>query len=335
MSDKDILAAPPEQHLHDLRAVYDMGNLHLDTTAKAGDLPWSIVRLAPEPHSGSTTLIGAAIDGKTGKLIDAATGKAAVESSFSPATIVEGSWALVTRIGAPRGKQRGHYKWTEPLEYRKRKLEPKDVYRPFAKGGTVLCRHNPEVEGAAQFDAVSLLPTGWETNVAPAFDALKKNKVLSRQPTSAVDKMSLKALMANTNAITSTIAFRSLSETGNLDAQTVQQTLSKATGYHRAVLMYVALAHAPAAGPAAIEPALTQAVQGTIRPPDSRSAALAFAAVALFHPELPASRALSVNLLNAMRSGSAPSVAGQKTASVARQKADPYLEELLKTAQIL
>jgi hypothetical protein len=335
MSDKDILAAPPEQHLHDLRAVYDMGNLHLDPTATAGNQSWSVVRLNPDPYSGSETLVGAALDAKTGQLINAATGKPAADSSFSSGMIEEGSWVPVTRIGVPRGKQRGRYKWTKPLEYEKRRLDPEDIYRPFVKGGTVLCKHNPEVEGATQFDAVSLLPTGWEAHVSPAFDALKKNKVLSRQPASAVDKMSLKALMANANAITSTIAFRSLSESGNLDSKTVQQTLSKATGYHRAVLMYIALVHAPAAGPSTIEPALTQAVQGTSGPADNRSAALAFTAVALFHPNLPQSRTLSVNLLNAMRSGSAPSVAGQKTASVARQKADPYLEELLKTAQIL
>src|SRR5271165_1438440 len=333
MSDKDILAAPPEQHLHDLRAIYDMGNLHLDPAAKVGNQPWSVVRLTPDPYSGSETLVGAALDAKTGQLINAATGKPAADDSFSSGMIEEGSWALVTRLGVPRGKQRGRYKWTKPLEYEKRKLDPEDIYRPFVKGGTVLCRHNPEVEGATQFDAVSLLPTGWETNVAPAFDALKKNKVLSRQPVSAVDKMSLKALMADANAITSTIAFRSLSESGNLDSKTVQQTLSKATGYHRAVLMYVALVHAPAAGPSAIEPALAQATQSTSRPPDSRAAALAFAAVALFHPELPKSRALSVSLLNGMRSGLAPSVAGQ-AASSAKRKIDPYVEQLLKTAQI-
>jgi hypothetical protein len=334
MSDKDILAAPPEQHLHDLRAVYDMGNLHLDPTAKVGDQAWSVVRLAPEPHSGSTTLLGAAIDGKTGGLIEAATGKPAAENSFASAIIEEGSWTLINRIGTVRGTPLGRYKWTEPLEYRKRKLDPDDIYRPFSKGGIVLCRHNAEVEGATQFDAVSLLPTGWEANVSPAFDALKKNKVLSRQPTSPVDKMSLKALMADNNAITSTIAFRSLSESGNLDSKTVQQTLSKTTGYHRAVLMYVALVHAPAAGPAAIEPALAQAVQSITRPPDSRAAALAFAAVALFHPNLPQSRSLSVNLLNGMRGRSAPAIAGQKTASAAKTKTDPYVDELLKTAQI-
>src|SRR5277367_3940610 len=105
MSDSDILAATPEQHLHDLRAVYDMGNLHLDPSAKVGDHPWSVVRLAPDHHSGSTTLIGAAIDGKTGGLIEAATGKPAVESSFSSATIMEGSWTLINRIGALGGTQ--------------------------------------------------------------------------------------------------------------------------------------------------------------------------------------------------------------------------------------
>src|SRR5271170_7445003 len=106
MSDKDILAAPPEQYLHDLRAVYDMGNLHLDPAVKVGNQPWSVVKITPDPYSGSETLVGAAINAKTGELINAATGKPAADNSFSSAMIEEGSWVLVTRVGALRGKQR-------------------------------------------------------------------------------------------------------------------------------------------------------------------------------------------------------------------------------------
>ena len=334
MSDSDILAATPEQHLHDLRAVYDMGNLHLDPAAKVGDHPWSVVRLTPDPHSGSETSVGVARNIETGELVEVGTGKpVAAGTAVQPGTIEEGSWALITRIGALRGKQHGRYKWIKPTDYHDRKLEPDDIYRPFAKGGIVLCRHNPQVEGTAQFDAVSLLPPGWETDVQPAFDALQKNKALSKTPTSAAGKASLQPMLANDNPIISSIAFRSLVELGSLDSKTFQQSLSRTTNYRRAVFMYVALVHAPAAEPSTIEPALTQAVQSTTRPPDSRSAALAFTAAALFHPNSPQSRTLSVNLLSALR-GSAPSVAGKRTASPATQKPDPYIEELLKIAQV-
>ena len=330
-SDNDLLTAPPGQDLHDLRAVYDIGNLRLDAGVNAGDSPWSVLRVSPDPHSGSATLIGAAIDGKTGRIVDAASGKPADEASMPAGMIEEGSWAAITRIGAPMGKQQGRYKWTKPLEHDKRKLGPDDIYLPFSNGGTVLCRHNPQMEGTPQFSSVNLLPSGWEAHVPSAFDAVRKNKVLSGSAASNADKTSLTAMLPNANAIISALAFRSLSENGNLDTQTIQQTLSKASGYQRSVLMYIALVHAPATTTPGLQPAVAQAVQNISL---DRSAALALAAVSLFHPELPGSRSMSINLLSGMRSPSAPAVAGPKTASVVKPQADPYVEELLKTAQI-
>jgi hypothetical protein len=322
MSDNDILTAPPEQHLHDLRAVHDMANLRLDPASDTGGRPWSVIRLAPAPYSGSETLIGAALNGKTGELVEAATGKPAAEMSFSPGVIEEGSWTAITRIGAPIGKQSGAYKWTEPLDHNRRTIEPADIYRPFAKGGIVLCRHNPQTEGAAQFDSVNLLPPGWESDVQPAFDTLKKNKALTRASTSPADIASLRALVSNSNPIVSSIAFRSLAESGNLDSQTLEQNLSKATNYRRAVLLYLSLIHSPIGGASPAEHALTQAGQGTTQTSESRSAALASATAAFFHPELTGSRSLSASLLS-----------GISSHAIQAPAKDPYVEQLLKIAQ--
>jgi hypothetical protein len=320
MSDNDILTAPPEQHLHDLRAVHDMGNLSLQPSE--GDHPWSVLRLAPEPYSGSATLIGAAIDGKTGKLIEAASGKPAEELSFPSAVILEGSWSVVTRIGAPGGNQTGRYQWTEPVNYRKRTIDPQDIYRPFAKGGVILCRHNPQAAEAAQFDSVSLLPPGWESDVQSAFNTLQKSKVLSGKPVSKADISSLRTLASDANPLVSSMAFRSLAETGNLDSKTLPQSLSKTTNYRRAVFLYVALINSVVPGSSPIEPALTQAVQGASQPADDRATVLASTAAMLFHPELPASRALSARLLAGIRNRLTPAVAARKS--------DPYVDQLLK-----
>jgi hypothetical protein len=336
MSDSDILAATPEQHLHDLRAVYDMANLRLQPSENAGDGPWSVLHIIPEAHSGSEVSIGVARNIETGDLVEAATGKPiAPGTPVQPGTIEEGSWTVTTRIGVPNGVQSGHYRWTLPTDYRDRKLAPDDIYRPFSSGGNVLCRHNPQVAGVGQFDSVSLLPSGWETQVQPALEALQEDNVPTRSPSSDANKTSLKKLLTSDNSITSTVAFRSLTETGALDPPATQQAISAASGYRRAVMMYVALAHAPATGTSGItEPAFAPTVQGSASPQDDRSTALALAAVALFHKGLP-SGTLSVALLNGIRSRSAPSIAGENAPSVAKQASDPYIEELLKTAQIL
>src|SRR6516165_12776194 len=98
MSDGDILATPPEQHLHDLRAVYDMGNLRLRPGADAANHPWSVLRLLPDPHSGSETAIGIAQNIDTGQLVDVATGKPVPPGTpVKPSLIEEGSWKVISR----------------------------------------------------------------------------------------------------------------------------------------------------------------------------------------------------------------------------------------------
>ncbi len=336
MSDSDILAATPEQHLHDLRAVYDMANLRLQSSADTGESPWSVLQIVPEPHSGSETSIGVARNIETGELVDVATGKPLAPGiPVQPGTIEEGSWTVIAGTGARKGEPRGHYKWTLPTDYSDRKMiTPDDIYRPLSRGGNVLCRHNPQVEGVGQFDSVSLLPSGWETQVQPALAALQQDDLLSKPLTSDSVRTSLTKLLASDNSITSSVAFRSLNQTGNLDPGTIQQTISSAFGYRRAVMMYVALALAPAPGAPSAEPAFAPSVQGSASPQENRSTALALAAVAIFHKGS-ASATLSVALLNGMRSRSAPSVAGEFAPLVAEQASDPYVEELLKTAQLM
>jgi hypothetical protein len=301
MTDNNIQSAAPEQHVYDLRAVYDMGNLRLDPSTSAA--PWSVLRITPDQYSGSETL------------------KPAAESSFVSGVIEQGSWTVIARIGAPDGNQTGRYKWTEPLNA-KRKLDPDDVYRPFATGGIVLCRHNPQAEGLAQFNSVSLLPPGWESDVQSAFNKLQKTKVLSGKPTSKADTSSLRTLASDANPLVSSIAFRSLAETGNLDSKTLPQSLSKTTNYRRAVFLYVALINSAVTGSSPIEAALTPAVQGASQAAADRATVLASTAATLFHPELPDTKALSSRLLSGIRNRLTPAVAARKS--------DPYVDQLLK-----
>jgi hypothetical protein len=323
MSDSDILATLPEQHLHDLRAVYDMGNLRLQPGSDAADRPWSVLRLLPDPHSGSATAIGVAQNIDTGQLVEAGTGKPIPPGSpTNPGLIEEGSWNLISRIGAPPGKQSGRYKWTEPIDYRDRKPEPDDIYRPFAAGGIVLCRHNPKAEGLTQFNSVSLLPPGWESDVQSAFKTLQKNEVLSGKPASKADISSLRTLASDPNPIVSSIAFRSLAEIGNLDSKTLRKSLSETANYRRAVFLYIALINSAVTDSLPIEAALTLAVQGASQAAADRATVLASTAATLFHPELPDTKALSSRLLSGIRNRLTPAVAARKS--------DPYVDQLLK-----
>jgi hypothetical protein len=319
MTDNNIQSAAPEQHMHDLRAVYDMGNLRLDSSSGAS--PWSVLRVTPDQYSGSETLIGAAINAKTGELIDAATLKPAAEMSFQSGVIEQGSWTAITRIGAPAGNQTGRYMWTEPREA-KRNLDPDDVYRPFASGGIVLCRHNPQAEGRAQFNSVCVLPPGWESDVQSTFNTLQKSKVLSGKPDSKADISSLRALTSDANPLVSSIAFRSLAEIGNLDSKTLPQSLSKTANYRRAVFLYIALINSAVTDSSPIEAALTPAVQGASQAAADRATVLASTAATLFHPELPDTKALSSRLLSGIRNRLTPAVAARKS--------DPYVDQLLK-----
>ena len=75
---------------------------------------------------------------------------------------------MITRMSTPAGNQTGRHKWDhqKPVLPKSRNRSPTgNVYRPFASGGIVLCRHNPQAEGLSQFSSVSLLPSGWETGI--------------------------------------------------------------------------------------------------------------------------------------------------------------------------
>jgi hypothetical protein len=328
MSDNELLAAGPgvEQHLYDLRAVTDMVNLHLEAAGNVPAQGWAVLRITPDQYSGSATFIGGAIDGSTGKLIEAATGRPAAPGSLQLGIVEKGSWQALTRIGSPRGKQGGRYDWTKLLIDNKPKIEPEDIYQAFAKGGVILCKHDPQVEGAAQFDSVSLLPQGWESFVRPAIAAVRKNNALFGAPASVSRKDALRAMLQDKNSIVSTIAFRSLAESGALDAEILHEGHTKSTGYRRAVFMYIALLNSRTVGEPVVEQELRQSIQNTRRGPDSRPVALALAAATLFHPDLPRTRSLSLRLLGAVRS--------QSLRLPRKQAPDSYVERLLKVVPV-
>ena len=157
----------------------------LDPSAGTGDRPWTVLRITPDQYSGSETLIGAAINAKTGELIDAAMGKPAVEMSFPSGVIEQGSWTVITRIWHPAGNQTGRTQMDRASEQVRNEgsilMMSTGRSRVVASCCAGIIRRQKLT--ALQFNSVSLLPPGWVNRCAVRFfNTLQKNKVLSGKP---------------------------------------------------------------------------------------------------------------------------------------------------------
>jgi len=327
MNDPELQLAQrkPEQYGYDARATRDMATVQF-IPAKMPSEQWLVLSISPAAHSGSATLVGGAIDGTTGRIIDASSGKPVEPSALPRGVVQEGSWVATMRFGSAAGKRRGSYHWFDDLPTHVRKLSANDLYNPFSRGGEVLCRHNPQLQGSREFDSVSLLPEKWDVHARGVFEALRKDSELFSAPLSPSKQTHLQALVEGDNAILSAMAFRTLIEAGKIDRKALRANLTKAQGYRRAVFAYVALAHPKLLGEAALEEELTRVIEATRRVPDHRGIALALATTTLLHPESPASRSVGRKLLSHIR---------RHSNQISKAKKDPYLEQIFTVLQIL
>jgi hypothetical protein len=206
------------------------------------------------------------------------------------------------------------------------KLENKDLYRPFAQGGCVLCRYSPATTGAAQFDAVHLLPPGWENDVKPAYDVFKQDRQLFNAPGSPAQVDRLKALLSQPNSVLASMAFRSLLENRKLDPGLVRTVLTQAQGYRLAVFVYLLLQLAPDLQLDRLIDEVDPVINSVTNLEGHKPVALAIATTRLLHPETRSSQSAAPPLMTTLRS--------RTSAPGAKQEADDYLRHLFEAAGV-
>jgi len=315
--------ARPHQEIHDVRATHDVANLRFDPV-KVGAGTWVVIKITPAPHSGSATVIGAAIDAGSGKLIDRGTGKEMTPDAARSGIIEEGSWELVASLNGPAIPGRGQYSWTEPLATRVHKLEAKHLYMPFAEGGCVLCRYDPAAAGSARFDSVCLIPPDWEGGVKPAYEVVKQNPQLFAAPPTPPQTDQLVRILSGDNSVVATLAFRTLLEGAQVDSERLRAALSQSKGYRRAVFVYLLMRLIPNSQHDMLSRELGQSITSSDDLEEHKAVALGMATTRLLHPESSSSQSLAPPLLTALR-GRTQRLAGEKGT-------DPYLRRLFEVA---
>ena len=309
------------RHFHDVRATHDMANLRFDA---GGADAWVILRIAPDPHSGSATMIGVMLDAASGAMLDARTGQiVTTPETVRSGIIEEGSWALVASLdgGAPAATT-GRYSWTEPAPTRLHGLAAENIYHPFARGGVVLCRHHPTIGGSAQFLPVYLVPPGWEASVQVAHALCARDPAVFEGPDFPV-------LLHGDDPLLAAIAFRKLAETGAVDAIVLRHTVGRATGYKRAILVYLLMLHASELDADVLEQELQRVIDDTAAD-EQWPTVLGVVTARLLHPELPASQGLVPRLVDAQLRRIARTPAGPGTGP----GIDDYVRQLLEAARL-
>jgi len=182
----------------------------------------------------------------------------------------------------------GGYSWHEPLQRNKMKLEPTDLYCPFAKGGTVLCCHHPGAAGAAEFAPVFLLPEPWENAVAPVYEWLAANRRWLTDEATPEVRAGLLQILTGPNPVLSALAWRRILETREYEEHVPKIALS-GQGFGFAVDLYLA-ATGPAGDGTGLQRDVNGAVEQSAAAGQLRFAAAGLLAVRLFRPDAEANR---------------------------------------------
>jgi hypothetical protein len=324
MNDTLLLSTPAltDQDLHDVRAAHDMANLRFDAVAKGGEGSWIIIKIIPAPHSGSATIVGASIDLASGKLIDKRQ-EILTPDAAQPGIMEEGSWELVASLSNSATTSRGKYSWTEPRRTRIRGLEVEDLYRPFARGGVVLCRHRPEMQGSAQFGSVQLIPLGWEIHMRAAYEFFQRNPGLFAGSSLPSQRDQLVEMLRGDNPVLGVMAFRTMAEKGTVDIALLREVLDRFEGYRRGVLSYMIMVHPLNLNENTLLDELAKAVEGITALDEHRFFALGIATARLLHPDLRTSQVLVPKLLTTLR---------RHTAQLGGGKGPPTYEQIQRRA---
>ena len=198
----------------DARAIRDMAELRFDVPPDSGARPWSLIRITPEPHSGSATFADAMIEGETGRLVDVHTLQPIPPEQTKPRIIKEGSWQMIEELGKAAGVTSGEYSWLELPRERIRRLAPDDLYSPFVGGGIILCAFDVAAEGPAQFQSVYLVPQGWAPHVKAAWEQFQSEPAFLPGLLREEKTRRLAGLITGPNPIVATLAFRDFIRAG-------------------------------------------------------------------------------------------------------------------------
>ena len=312
----DTITVPSQadKALYDLRAVNDIASLRFENFR--ADQPLTILRLAPAANSGTGTAIGAALDGTTGKMVNAP-GVAPALASWEAGLIQGGGWELVGTLHGAAPAAAGKYSWTIPRPLRRNGLRGEDVYDPFSKGGLIICNHAPKVGGRGQFNAVYLLPPGWALATMHAYHTIKGDPQLHGSSAPPLDK--LKGMLHNDNPCLTVMAYRRLLEAGKLTDPMLTDAINNSSGYLRAAIAHLSLLHATHASAAAWSTRWTAIVDSSATIDEHRPVALGISSAHLLtQPQLH------------LRSAARPVLAHQRarTGRLANGKPDPYLSNL-------
>jgi hypothetical protein len=271
-----------EQFLHDARAVADVVDVDLTAVARDSGLHWAVLQTLPEPHSGSATLLGAAIDGTTGRFVGLTDPRS---THFQPAIIREGQWRLLTALYEEAAETSGHYRWTEPTGSFGRRRLRNDIYDPFAHPAKVLCRFEPEVASRSPFRRVSVLPDGWEETVSDAVAAARRASMAQHARSSPAAHRELRSQLYSPYHLLFSTSVAALTRDLALDADTFNEIMDQRRGYSRAVLHYVTLCFGQYLGHERLTRSLTRAWEGDGEIDHRRAATLGLATAHYFAPQ--------------------------------------------------
>jgi hypothetical protein len=322
-------SAPPEmtdQQLYDTRVTNDMSALRFEDVEKSGQDDWIVIKIMAGQFSGSGTIVGAAIEAETGRMIEASTGSLLTAPAGQMGIVEAGSWQLVSAVGNYTGTRAGEYTWIEPVQSRIKGLEPQHLYRPFAKGGTVLCRHNRGLSDIGEFNPVYLLPSGWESAVRPAYESYQQHPELFAGPSLRSQPDGLVQLLHSDNPLVSTHAFRAMLENGLLSTQLLEDALGRSAGYQRAILVYLLLLHPEQIDEAELTRKLTELVDGARTAQELRPIAIGTVTLSLLHRHLPTSQRLAPRFLGTLSNRSLALGGGQH--------ADAYLDRVFNVMRV-
>ncbi|MFO1448493.1 MAG: hypothetical protein U1F61_10080 [Opitutaceae bacterium] len=212
---------------HDCRMIHDCSLLTLAELTAEPTNQWVVATVEPAPDSGSATIPGASIDGKTGKVVVPAGGDAVIQK--------KGVYERQAAHGID-WVAKGTYSWTEPLDKRTRGLMPEDCYSPFAQGGVIYFRPVAGKPGLALFGRVRLLPPEW---AVPFPQAAAYVRTQPGVPTSDL----LKRMLTSQNAVLALLAYRELVVEHRLSGPELLAPLERARGPLRAVMARLVLDH--------------------------------------------------------------------------------------------